>query len=105
MPSSGSAKLPKVDRSTSPLPNKPVNPVQELKALFAEPPLRVSNGGKEQDFRFEAIQCLQSTAHTVPKALPDRGTWSSKVNPRESLSQITNSGEQLLQSNIIHVDT
>lgn len=79
MPSSGSSKVSKVDRSTSPLPCKPVNPVQELKTLFAEPPLRVSNGGKEQDFRFEAIQCLQSSTVTESKVLPDRGTWSSKV--------------------------
>lgn len=80
MPSSGSSKIPKVDRSTSPLPCRPVNPVQELKALFAEPPLRVSNGGKEQDFRFEAIQCLQSSAFKETKILPDRGMWNSKVN-------------------------
>ncbi|XP_076227429.1 GABA neurotransmitter transporter-1B isoform X2 [Nomia melanderi] len=79
MSSSGSAKTSKVDRSTSPLPCKSVNPVQELKALFAEPPLKSTNGGKEQDFRFEAIQCLQSTVHKEPKTLPDRGIWSSKV--------------------------
>ncbi|XP_017752454.1 PREDICTED: sodium- and chloride-dependent GABA transporter 1-like [Eufriesea mexicana] len=79
MPSSGSSKVSKVDRSTSPLPCKPVNPVQELKTLFAEPPLRVSNGGKEQDFRLEAIQCLQSPTLTETKILPDRGTWSSKI--------------------------
>ncbi|XP_033331052.2 GABA neurotransmitter transporter-1B [Megalopta genalis] len=78
MPSSGSTKVPKVDRSTSPLPCKPTNPVQELKALFAEPPLS-TNGGKEKDFRFEAIQCLQSTVHQDLKALPDRGSWSSKL--------------------------
>lgn len=79
MPSSESSKISKVDRSTSPLPRKPVNPVQELKALFAEPPVRVSNGGKEQDFRFEAIQCLQSSAFKEIKTLPDRGMWSSKI--------------------------
>ncbi|XP_043525212.1 sodium- and chloride-dependent GABA transporter 1-like [Frieseomelitta varia] len=79
MPSSGSSKVSKVDRSTSPLPCRPANPVQELKALFAEPPIRVSNGSKEQDFRFEAIQCLQSSAFKEIKTLPDRGTWSSKI--------------------------
>ncbi|KAI4504589.1 hypothetical protein M0802_000139 [Mischocyttarus mexicanus] len=88
MPSTGTAGRSKVDRSTSPLSRKlvnsmnqinPANPVQELKALFSEPPLRVPNGGKEQDFRFEAIQCLQSTIVKEDQDLPDRGTWSSKV--------------------------
>lgn len=79
MPSSGPSRVHKVDRSTSPLPRKPANPVQELKALFAEPPLRVSNGDKE-DFRLEAIQCLQPTTSKEIEALPERGTWNSKVN-------------------------
>lgn len=83
MPSTGTAGRSKVDRSTGPHsrnPVNPVNPVQELKALFSEPPVRVPNGGKEQDFRFEAIECLQSSS-TVreTKDLPDRGSWSSKV--------------------------
>lgn len=88
MPSSGSARASKVDRSTSPLPQKPENPVQELKALFAEPSLRVSNGGKEQDFRFEAVQCLQPTVCKESEGLPDRGTWSSKVNERRSMQTL-----------------
>ncbi|XP_047357289.1 sodium- and chloride-dependent GABA transporter 1-like isoform X1 [Vespa velutina] len=89
MPSTGKAGRSKVDRSTSPLSRNPVNPVnqvnpvnpvQELKALFSEPPVRVPNGGKEQDFRFEAIECLQSSSAVKErKDLPDRGSWSSKV--------------------------
>ncbi|KYN18288.1 Sodium- and chloride-dependent GABA transporter 1 [Trachymyrmex cornetzi] len=86
MPSRGSTGRPKVDRSTSPLPRKPaaspVNPVQELKALFSEPTSNraPSNGEKESDFRFEAIQCLrQSSIIKRPKDLPERGNWSSKI--------------------------
>ncbi|KYM92315.1 Sodium- and chloride-dependent GABA transporter 1 [Atta colombica] len=86
MPSRGSTGRPKVDRSTSPLPRKPaaspVNPVQELKALFSEPTNNraPSNGEKESDFRFEAIQCLrQSSIIKKPKDLPERGNWSSKI--------------------------
>lgn len=86
MPSRGSTGRPKVDRSTSPLPRKPaaspVNPVQELKALFSEPTNNraPSNGEKESDFRFEAIQCLrQSSIIKRPKDLPERGNWSSKI--------------------------
>ncbi|KAF7419119.1 hypothetical protein HZH68_001772 [Vespula germanica] len=88
MPSTGTAGRSKVDRSTSPLSRNPVNPVnqvnpvnpvQELKALFSEPPVRVPSGGKEQDFRFEAIECLQSSVVKETKDLPDRGSWSSKV--------------------------
>ncbi|KYN03154.1 Sodium- and chloride-dependent GABA transporter 1 [Cyphomyrmex costatus] len=85
MPSRGSTGRPKVDRSTSPLPRKPaaspVNPVQELKALFSEPTSnRGPNGEKESDFRFEAIQCLrQSSIIKRPKDLPERGNWSSKI--------------------------
>ncbi|XP_036149871.1 sodium- and chloride-dependent GABA transporter 1 isoform X2 [Monomorium pharaonis] len=84
----GSTGRPKVDRSTSPLPRKPAaspaTPVQELKALFAEPQnsnKTSSNGEKESDFRFEAIQCLkrQSSIIKRPKLLPERGTWSSKI--------------------------
>lgn len=81
-PSRGTAVRPKVDRSTSPLSRKPagtVNPVQELKALFAEPTTRTSNGEKESDFRFEAIQCLRSTIVKKPDDLPERGSWSTKV--------------------------
>ncbi|XP_011882963.1 PREDICTED: sodium- and chloride-dependent GABA transporter 1-like isoform X1 [Vollenhovia emeryi] len=87
MPSRGSTGRPKVDRSTSPLPRKPaaspVSPVQELKALFSEPTANraASNGEKESDFRFEAIQCLRQSSIIIkrPKGLPERGNWSSKV--------------------------
>ncbi|XP_011688581.1 PREDICTED: sodium- and chloride-dependent GABA transporter 1 isoform X2 [Wasmannia auropunctata] len=85
----GSTGRPKVDRSTSPPPRKPapspaVHPVQELKALFSEPAANraPSNGEKESDFRFEAIQCLRQSSRMIikrPKNLPERGTWSSKV--------------------------
>ncbi|XP_071645280.1 GABA neurotransmitter transporter-1B isoform X1 [Temnothorax longispinosus] len=87
MPSRGSTGRPKVDRSTSPLPRKPapnpVNPVQELKALFSDPASNRAppNGEKESDFRFEAIQCLrQSSIIKRPRdSLPERGNWSSKI--------------------------
>ncbi|XP_032671695.1 sodium- and chloride-dependent GABA transporter 1-like [Odontomachus brunneus] len=93
MPSRGSSGRSKVDRSTSPLSRKPqtapVNPVQELQALFAEPVVNtntgttttvISNGGeKESDFRFEAIQCLRSSVVKKTKDLPERGSWSSKI--------------------------
>lgn len=96
MPSRASSTgRPKVDRSTSPLSRKPAtssaNPVQELKAVFAEPTSNelpaLSNGEKESDFRFEAIQCLrQSSRMSIIKMrlhdLPDRGNWSSKVRYR-----------------------
>lgn len=87
MPSRGSTGRPKVDRSTSPLPRKPApSPVQELKPLFSEPVVSntaVSNGEKESDFRFEAIQCLrQSSIIKRRKDLPERGNWSSKVRRR-----------------------
>lgn len=101
MPSRGSTGRPKVDRSTSPLPRKPeaspVNPVQELKALFSEPASNLrapSNGEKESDFRFEAIQCLrQSSIIKRPKdLLPERGNWSSKVRRKP---MCTMSGQDL----------
>ncbi|XP_012233010.1 sodium- and chloride-dependent GABA transporter 1 [Linepithema humile] len=93
MPSRESTQgRPKVDRSTSPLSRKPAaspavnpaaNPVQELKALFAEPTVNIatSNGEKESDFRFEAIQCLRQSSFLVKrtKDLPERGNWSSKI--------------------------
>ncbi|KMQ82597.1 sodium- and chloride-dependent gaba transporter 1 [Lasius niger] len=90
MPSRGSTGRPKVDRSTSPLSHKPgtssVNPVQELKTLFAEPPSNrvLSNDEKESDFRFKAIQCLRQSFiikrdHFHLHNLPERGSWSSKV--------------------------
>ncbi|XP_024947468.1 sodium- and chloride-dependent GABA transporter 1 isoform X2 [Cephus cinctus] len=79
MPSSDSAGRSRVDRSTSPLPRKPANPVQELKALFAEPPLRYTNSDKEQDFRLKDIQSLQTVETKNSEELPDRGSWSSKV--------------------------
>ncbi|KAL6441411.1 hypothetical protein ACFW04_003554 [Cataglyphis niger] len=90
MPSRGSTDRPKIDRSTSPLSRKPAtssaNPVQELKALFTEPisnelPI-ISNGEKESDFRFEAIQCLRQSSIIKRIHLPDlpeRGNWSSKI--------------------------
>lgn len=91
MPSRESTQgRPKVDRSTSPLSRQPaaspVTPVQELKALFAEPVTSnsaTSNGEKESDFRFEAIQCLRQSSFLVKrtKDLPERGNWSSKVKP------------------------
>ena len=81
MPSSEpqSAGRPRVDRSTSPLLQKPVNPVQELKALFSEPALTVSTTSKEADFRLEAIQCLQTDVVQKSDDLPERGSWGSKV--------------------------
>lgn len=69
----------RVDRGTSPLPRRPVDPVQELKALFAEPPSRVSNGRMDQDSRVDAIQCLQSIEVPADEDLPERGSWNSKV--------------------------
>ncbi|XP_033224528.1 sodium- and chloride-dependent GABA transporter 1-like [Belonocnema kinseyi] len=79
MPSSDSAGRPRVDRSTSPLPQKPVNPVQELKALFSEPALMVSTTSKEPDFNLEAIQCLQPNVENNLDDLAERGSWDSKV--------------------------
>ncbi|KAM0727670.1 Sodium and chloride-dependent GABA transporter 1 [Formica fusca] len=89
MPSRGSTGRPKIDRSTSPLSRKPAtssaNPVQELKALFTEPTSNelpiISNGEKESDFRFEAIQCLRQSSIIKIRVhdLPERGNWSSKI--------------------------
>ncbi|EFN64415.1 Sodium- and chloride-dependent GABA transporter 1 [Camponotus floridanus] len=90
MPSRGSTGRPKVDRSTSPLSRKSAtssaNPVQELKALFAEPTSNelpvLPNGEKEPDFRFEAIQCLRQSSiikKDIIHDLPERGNWSSKI--------------------------
>jgi hypothetical protein len=70
----------RVDRSTSPLPQKsPTGPVQELKALFAEPScLSVAPASKQHhpDSRHEAVQSLQAE---LKLDIPDRGSWGSKV--------------------------
>ena len=85
MPSCETAGRVRVDRSTSPLSHhRPANPVQELKALFSEPPLstRVINGGNEQpqDFRLDAVQCLQlEEVRKQDDDVPERGSWGSKV--------------------------
>ena len=79
MPSSDSTERPRVDRSTSPLPLRPANPVQELKALFSEPALPISTTSKETDFHLEAIQCLQSNVENKSDDIPERGSWGSKV--------------------------
>ena len=81
----------RVDRSTSPLPQKAAasNPVQELKALFAEPAKPAQPTAQQQqqardrthfsDFPFEAIQCLQATQEPEKCEMPERGSWGSKV--------------------------
>ncbi|XP_015518474.1 GABA neurotransmitter transporter-1B [Neodiprion pinetum] len=70
----------RVDRATSPLPRRlAVDPVQELKALFAEPSLRLSNSEKDHDARIDGIQCLETIEVSADEDLPERGSWNSKI--------------------------
>ncbi|XP_063982875.1 sodium- and chloride-dependent GABA transporter 1-like [Diachasmimorpha longicaudata] len=72
----------RVDKSTSPLPHKHSDPVQELKALFTEPPAKASaitNGSKQDDnCHVQAADCLQINL-SKDDDIPERGSWGSKI--------------------------